>query len=79
MLSTSLPSRLLVSLMKSEMNMEPNTKPTRTMKAVECDMVLSECSESDCKMSITVDKDDLNKGRKNRCLACIMASKLGSK
>jgi hypothetical protein len=51
--------------------------PTRTMKAVNANSVISYCCESDCKVPITLDKKDVNSF--NRCVACSMRLKLQKK
>lgn len=52
------------------------TRSTKSMKAVAADFVMGECCEPDCKMSLILEKNDLAHGRKVRCTACLMKSKL---
>jgi len=35
------------------------------------------CAEPSCRMSILVEKDDKQTGRKNLCTACLMRQKMG--
>lgn len=53
-----------------------NTKSTKTMKAVQADVTISECCETDCKMTVLVEKSELAQGRKIRCTACMMKAKM---
>jgi hypothetical protein len=51
-------------------------KVTKSMRAVEDDLALGNCCETDCGISIIVDKDDVAQGRKQRCIACLMRLKM---
>lgn len=53
-----------------------STKSTKTMRAVEADMTLTECCEPDCKIPLMLEKSEMAQGRKNRCLACTMKFKI---
>jgi len=52
------------------------TKSTKTMKAVESNVTITECCEPKCGMTILVEKDEVAQGRKTRCMACVMQSKM---
>lgn len=56
-----------------------NPKSTKAMKAVNESMVMDVCAEKNCGITIYVDKEDKDNHRKNRCMACIMRSKLRGK
>lgn len=49
---------------------------TKTNIEVERNLALDVCSEKDCGISIMVDKKDKEAGRKSRCTACLMRTKL---
>lgn len=61
-----------IKMISNKMN-----RSTKTMKAVEANMTLTECCEVDCRMTIMVEKEEMNQGRKTRCMACVMKAKLG--
>lgn len=48
----------------------------RDLRAVLADVVEDTCSESDCKMTILVDKNDKALGRKSRCMSCLVREKV---
>ncbi len=58
------------------MNKNINTKSTKTMRAVSSDLTIAECCEKDCQMTMLVEKSEVAQGRKNRCTACVMKSKI---
>jgi hypothetical protein len=58
--------------------MEPNFQNRITKREIPAASNLVEdiCSEPTCGITIFVDKDDKTTGRKSRCTACLMRSKL---
>lgn len=50
------------------------TRPTKTFRAVDANMVLTECCESDCRIPIMVEKDEQKD--ENRCTSCLMKHRL---
>ncbi len=52
------------------------TRVTKTNMEVEQNLVLDTCSEPDCGISIMVERDDKVAGRKFRCTACLMRTKM---
>lgn len=58
------------------MNKDYSTKSTKSMKAVAADLTVGECCETDCKMTIIMEKNEVAQGRKVRCTACTMKNKI---
>jgi hypothetical protein len=58
--------------------MERNTqnRVTKKFRAIESDLVQDICSEPACGMTILVEKEDKTKGRKSRCMSCLMRAKV---
>ena len=65
-----------ISFKDTTMNTNRMNRSTKTMKAVEANMILTECCESDCRMTIMAEKDEVAQGRKTRCMACMMKFKM---
>jgi hypothetical protein len=57
------------------MDTDFKTRATVKMSAF-TNMVEDTCSEPGCEMTILVEKDLKEQGRKSRCVACLMRSKL---
>lgn len=57
-----------------ERNMQ--TRVTKSMEAVNNNLVADVCCEPDCGITLLVDKDEKAQGRKQRCTACTMRMKL---
>jgi hypothetical protein len=54
-----------------------DTNVTRRIKRVDVeDLVLDRCCETDCFVTIMVEKNEKDSGRQNRCTACMMRNKL---
>ena len=56
--------------------MNRETKVTKTDLEIDNSMVLDTCCESGCGISVMVEKDMKEAGRKTRCTACLMRLKL---
>lgn len=52
---------------------------TKKLRAVDSDLVQDTCSERDCGMTILVEQEDKESGRKSRCTACLMRAKMMGK
>lgn len=52
------------------------TRVTKKMRAFDSNLVEDVCSEPSCQMTILVEADDKAKGRKSRCMACLMRAKV---
>lgn len=59
--------------------MNYETKVTRKLKAVNPNLTVATCCESDCQTTILIDKDEGDTGRATRCVACAMRMKLNGK
>ncbi len=51
------------------------TKSTKTFKAVDANLTITECAEPTCQVTMLVEKDEIAMGRKHRCIACVTKSK----
>lgn len=59
--------------------MNYESKVTKKMRAVDPNLTVAACCESDCQTTILVDKDEKGAGRATRCVACTMRMKLNGK
>lgn len=53
-----------------------NRVTRRDMPAMDASMVEDNCSDATCGMTILVDKDLKEQGRKSRCMSCILREKM---
>lgn len=56
--------------------MNPELKITARMEALNATLDTDICCETDCGVTILVDKNDKKQGRQQRCTACLMRLKM---
>lgn len=58
------------------MSMSYKTRATKSEMEAVANLAEDTCSEPSCGMTILVDKEDKAAGRKSRCMACLMRTKM---
>ena len=59
--------------------MNYESKVTKKLKAVDANLTVTVCCETDCATTILVDKDEKAAGRQTRCVACTMRMKINGR